>query len=110
MSYRAPDHRGTSSAVSSVLHHQGTTYVETKQGSYVYHGDAGSFHEWDFRTQLRVRGKKEEFYSEAVSKVVDGLRGDAFIVAQEVGLEHLWNPGAIDPDSGTMIITLASTS
>ena len=110
MSYRAPDHRGTSSAVSSVLHHQGTTYIETKQGSYVYHGDAGSFHEWEFRTQLRVRGKKEEFYAEAVSKVVDGLRGDAFIVAQEVGLENLWNPGAIDYDSGNVIIPLASTS
>ena len=71
----------------------------------MYHGDAGSFHEWEFRTQLRVKGKKEEFYVEAVSKVVDGLRGDAFVVAQEVGLENLWHPGYVDPDTGNSVIT-----
>ena len=31
-----------------------------------------------------------------MSKVVEGLRGDAFIVAKEVGLESLWQPGSSD--------------
>ena len=83
---------GTSSAVSSVLYHRGDAHStqETKNGSYIYNGDASNFHEWEFRTRLRVAGKTDHFYTEAVSKVVEGLRGDAFIVAQEVGLDILF--------------------
>ena len=92
--------------MSSVLHHPGTQYTETKGGSYIYHGDAATFHEWEFRTTLRVHGKKDEYYAEAMSKVVDGLRGDAFTVAQECGLAALRNPGAINADSGLEITPL----
>ena len=35
-----------------------------------------------------------------MSKVVDGLRGGAFIVAKEVGLDSIWYPGDAD-DSQT---------
>ena len=28
---------------------------ETKSGSYIYWGDAASFHDWKFRTELRIR-------------------------------------------------------
>ena len=94
------DQRGHSSAVSSVLYSYGTSSdQETKAGSYIYGGDASSFHEWEFRTRLRVKGRTEDRYAEAVSKVIDGLRGDAFIVAQEVGLDSLWATGAIDADT-----------
>ena len=31
------------------------TPQETKSGSYIYWGDAASFHEWKFRTELRIR-------------------------------------------------------
>ena len=55
-----------------------------------------NYYEWEFRTKLRVANKKGEHYYEAVSKIVDGLRGDAFVVAQEVGLEALWEEGGID--------------
>ena len=80
--------RGYSSAVSSVLYSRGPTHhEETKSGSYIYTGDASSFHEWEFRTRLRVKGKKDDLYAEAMSEVVDGLRGDAFVIAQEVGLD-----------------------
>ena len=30
------------------------TPQETKSGSYIYWGDAASFHEWKFRTELRI--------------------------------------------------------
>ena len=30
-----------------------------------------------------------------MSKVVDGLRGEAFIVAKEIGLDKIWEPGHI---------------
>ena len=50
----------------------------------------------EFRTRLRVKAKKDEFYAEAMSKVVDGLRGDTFVIAQEVGLDLLWDAGGED--------------
>ena len=88
--------RGNSSAVASVLFTRGGDRHEvTKSGSYIYHGDAGQFHEWEFRTRLRVKaaGNDEGRYAEAMSKVVDGLRGDAFIIAKEVGLDNIWEIG-----------------
>ena len=83
---------GASSAVSSVLYHRGDVHQtkETKSGSFIYWGEAANYHEWEFRTRLRVSQKKLDAYVDAVNKVVEGLRGDAFIVAQEVGLETLW--------------------
>ena len=33
----------------------GGTHLETKSGSYIYYGDAASFHDWEFRTCLRTR-------------------------------------------------------
>ena len=29
--------------------------LETKSGSYIYAGDAANFHDWQFRTLLRIR-------------------------------------------------------
>ena len=87
--------RGNSSAVASVLYSRGgDNHSVTKSGSYVYYGDAANYHEWEFRTRLRVRSSsyEEDKYAEVMSKVVDGLRGDAFIIAKEVGLEKIWNP------------------
>ena len=88
--------QGHSSAVASVLYSRGGDKHEvTKSGSYIYYGDASQYHEWEFRTRLRVKaaGDEEHRYAEAMSKVVDGLRGDAFIIAKEVGLEQIWSPG-----------------
>ena len=70
-----------------------TLHQETNQGSYIFSGEAGNFHEWEFRTKLRSRGKRGDFYIDAVSRITEGLRGDAFIVAQEVGFEQLCHEG-----------------
>ena len=64
-------------------------HVETLSGAHIYYGDAASFHEWDFRTRLRTAGKNGNQYVAAMSKVCDGLRGDAFVAAQEVGFDNL---------------------
>ena len=84
----------TSSSISSVLHaaHTGR-HEETKSGAYIYKGDAASYHEWEFRTLLRTHNKRGDAYIDAVSKIVDGLHGDAFTVAREIGLANLWIPG-----------------
>ena len=88
--------RGTSSAVASVLFSRGGDGRHvTRSGSYIYNGDASNFHEWVFRTQLRAKaaGKEPEKYAEVMSRIIDGLRGEAFIAAKEVGLNRLWQPG-----------------
>ena len=51
--------------------------------------DAANFHEWEFRTRLRIAGKTGDHLIEAMSKVCDVLRGDAFVAAQEVGFDSL---------------------
>ena len=78
-------------SISSVLFSASNSveYKETKQGTHLYKGDGIHFYEWEFRTKLRIAGKTGEHYVDAVSKIVDGLRGDAFVVAQEVCLESL---------------------
>ena len=94
--FTKPEQRvGSSSAVTAVLFHRGDdrTPYETKQGSYIYKGDPGNYHEWEFRTKLKVMGKRGDQYADATSRIVEGLRGDAFIVAQELGLEKLQDPG-----------------
>ena len=80
------------SAASSVFFYREFSYESTNSGNYVYHGDATSFHEWEFRTESKVMGKADSEYSDAVSKIIAGLRADAFVVAHEVGLE----PGGTD--------------
>ena len=40
-----------------------------------------------------------EKYAEAISKVVEGLQGDAFTVAKEGGLKSLWQIGSAGDDS-----------
>ena len=47
------------------------------------------FHECEFRTRLRIAGKNGDQHVEAMSKVFDGLRGDAFVAAEEVGFDNL---------------------
>ena len=79
-----------SSVVSSVLHLRDAVgnHAETRSGAYNYYGDAASFHEWEFRTRLRISGKTGDQYIEAMSKACDGPRGDACVGAQEVGFDN----------------------
>ena len=79
------------SAVSSVfyLHDAAGNHAETRTGGHVKYGDAASFHEWEFRTRLRIAGKSGDQHIEPMSKVCDGLRGDAFVAAHDVGFDNL---------------------
>ena len=87
---------GTSSAVASVLFTRGGDgHQVTKSGSYIYWGDAANFHEWVFRTELRAKaaGTDPVKYADIMSRIVDGLRGEAFIAAKDIGVERLWQTG-----------------
>ena len=63
--------------------------AETRTDAKIYYGDAASLHESEFRTRLRLAGETGDQYIEAMSKVCDGLRGDAFVAALEVGFDSL---------------------
>ena len=80
-----------SSAVSSVFYSRDATgnHTETPTGAKNYYGDSASFHEWECHTRLRIAGKTGHQKNEALSKVCDGVRGDAFVAAQEVGFDNL---------------------
>ena len=163
-------------SIAGLKFHSGSTGdrvsnpLETKSGSYIYWGDPASFHDWKFRTELRIKlydqaqtqqAKKqdpvdgpadegeswppesdegfrfpspghypEEFEPEPreaagppkpkagatspkassvksdkssiidrsvlVNKIVEGLRGDAFLLARDLGLETLSRPGGLE--------------
>ena len=80
-----------SPTICSVLYLRDETgnHAETRDGAYIHYGDAASFHEWEFRSKLRIGGKSGDQYIDALSKVCDGLRGDAFVAAQEVVFDNL---------------------
>ena len=101
----SPDDRGHSSAVASVLFTRGSDKCETtKSGSYIYDGSPSQYHEWEFRTRLRMKGVSAESYANVMSKVIDGLRGDAFTVATTVGLESLWQAPVHDADEAVIVV------
>ena len=82
------------------------TRSETKSGSYIYDGTVNNFHEWEFRTEMRMsaalssldeEGKPQtHVVTAAVNKVVEGLRGDAFDMAMDIGKDALLTPKGID--------------
>ena len=98
-----------SSAVASVLHPKAGSAnfaAETKSGAMIYWGDAANFHEWEFKTRLRLQNKEDKSqYTTQMSMVVEGLRGDAFVVAKDtVGLAKLSEPGSSIVNSGLEIL------
>ena len=73
--------------------------IETKNGSYIFGGIATDFHEWEFRTKVRIAAVKKDNDDDrrvVVSKIIEGLRGDAFQVAKDIGLDKLTAAGGID--------------
>ena len=69
---------------------------ESRQGMTVFAGDAASFHEWEFRLQIRKSLCKAEELPALTAKVVDALRGEALSCAMEIGLAKLMEANGID--------------
>ena len=75
--------------------------IETKSGSYIYGGSVAHFHEWELRAEMRMAealassgngkgdGDNQDKVASAVNRIVEGLRGDAFGVAMDIGKETL---------------------
>ena len=69
---------------------------ETRQGMTVFAGDAASFHEWQFRLQIKKSLCKAEELPALTAKVVDALRGEALSCAMEIGLAKLMEADGLD--------------
>ena len=81
----------SSSVVAAVLFACGnnTLHQETKQGSYIFSGDAGNFHEWEFRVEIRWKSTKAEDYGKTINTIIESLRGDAALLAMDTGGDAL---------------------
>ena len=62
----------------------------------VFAGDAASFHEWQFRLQIKKSLCKAEELPALTAKVVDALRGEALSCAMEIGLAKLMEASGLD--------------
>ena len=65
------------------------TPSETKSGVYIYNGNPGDYHEWEFRTRARHAGTKEDDKAYVGPRILEGLKDDAYLVAKDFGLEAL---------------------
>ena len=71
-------------------------YEESRQGTTVFAGDAASFHEWQFRLQIKKSLCTADELPVLTAKVIDALRGEALSCAMEIGLAKLMETNGLD--------------
>ncbi len=69
---------------------------DVMHGSYPFDGSPASFHEWQFRVQMKLAATDEKDRASVSAKIVDGLRGDAFAIPMDIGSTKILNKGVID--------------
>ena len=69
----------------------GTNTYDIKHGSYMFDGSASEFHEWQFRVQMKLAATEDKDRASVSAKIVDGLRGDAFAIAMDIGSTQILN-------------------
>ena len=68
----------------------GAKTQETKSGVPVYDGSASGFFEWEFRTLLKLQAcADDEERKKLGARVCEGLTGEAFKCAMDIGLVEL---------------------
>ena len=76
-------------AVASLRYDANKDVEETKGSVFIYDGTASRFHEWEFRTSMRWASTQMDDRSRTMSMIVEGLRGDAALIAMDIGQEDL---------------------
>ena len=71
-------------------------YEGSRQGMTVFAGDAASFHEWQFRLQIKKSLCTADELPALTAKVVDALRGEALSWGMEIGLAKLMEANGLD--------------
>ena len=67
----------------------------TKAGFLVYSGSVQDYYEWEFRAMAKLHATKTEERFSLGAKLLESLRGDAYIVAQDLGHTVLKKENAI---------------
>eukprot|EP00971_Amphidinium_carterae_P352490 6492618-Amphidinium_carterae.1 len=67
----------------------GATHEETKSGVFVYSGQPSLFHEFSFRAKAKYYGTKTDDRILVGPRLLEGLRGEAFLIARDFGVENL---------------------
>ena len=66
-----------------------STIDENRGGVIVYDGTPSKFFEWKFRTELWWHSAEEDDRPKMVSKIVNSLRGEASLLAMDMGRDKL---------------------
>ena len=80
-------------AIASLRYNQDNEVDETRQGIFIYDGDATRFHEWEFRTTMKMTSVKAEDAAKTINSIVEALLGEAAVVAMDVGVTTLLADG-----------------
>ena len=67
---------------------------ESKFGFVVFSGEPHEYHNWHFRTQLKLKTTSKDDFQKTMTNIIENLRGDALNVAIEVGVDVLLNPNS----------------
>ena len=76
-------------AMNSLRHHAHGTVDETKGGLFIDNSEASRFHEWEFRVGIRWKSTKPEDSGKTMSTMSESLRGDAALLAMDIGGDAL---------------------
>ena len=82
-------------ALKSLTYQHDTQYEGTRAGIPVYDGSATSFHDWTFRTSVKLLAAKPDDKARVVASVIEGLRGEAADIAMDLGAEELLKEGSL---------------
>ena len=76
-------------AIASLKYDMAAEVNESRSGVFIYDGGAAKYHEWSFRTSMRMSSQKEEDMPKTMSMIIDALRGDAAQIAMDIGTKEL---------------------
>ena len=76
-------------ALSMLAFQHNEWYEGTRDGMPVYNGSASGFHDWLFRTEVKMKAAAKNDKPGVMSKIVEGLRGDAQNIAKDIGVTDL---------------------
>ena len=72
-------------AVASLRYDANMGIEATHGGLFVYDGTPARFHEWEFRTSMRWKSTKDEDKPKTINMIIESLRGEAALVAMDLG-------------------------
>ena len=62
----------------------------------MYDGAPTRFYEWEFRTNIRMKATNDDDINKTMSQIVESLRGEAAMIAMDVGLTELMKPTGLE--------------